>query len=103
MIPEDGILITDIGVDRRSEAFRWIMLGHHVYDCEFRELAVRDLERDIDTHGVMDPLHVRGALWKTVPQRFWLAERGGKNGPDVAQPGLSLESCGKSSPHRDRI
>lgn len=71
------------------------MLGHNVYDSEYRKLSVRNLERNIDPHGVMNPMYVRGSLWKTVPQQFWLAQRGGKNGPEPAQPGLNPETCGK--------
>jgi hypothetical protein len=97
-IPDDGILITNIGIGKRSEAFHWVMLGYNVYDSEYRELSVRDLEREIDPHGAMNPIYVRGALWKTVPQRFWLAQRGGKNGPEPAQPGLNPETSGKIIP-----
>ena len=97
-IPDDGILITNIGIGKRSETFHWLMLGHNVYDSKYCELSVRDLEREIDPHGAMNPMYVRGALWKTVPQRFWLAQRGGKNGPEPAQPGLNPETSGKRIP-----
>lgn len=93
-IPEDGIFITDRGIGKRSEAFHWLMLGFHVFDHEFRELTVRDLEHNIDPTGVMSPMYVRGALWKTVPQCLWLANRGGRNGPEPAQPGLNVETSG---------
>lgn len=96
VIPEDGIFITDKGIGKLSEAFHWLMLGCHVYDHNFRELTVRDLEHNIDPNGVMNPLYVRGALWKTVLQRFWLANRGGRNGPEPAQPGLNPEKSGKN-------
>jgi hypothetical protein len=95
VFPDDGILITNVGLGKRSEAFRWLMLGHHVYDSEYRELSVRDLERNVDPNSAMNPIHVRGELWKTVPRQFWLAHRGGKNGPEPAQPGLNPETSGK--------
>jgi hypothetical protein len=94
-LPRDAILITDVGVGGRCDAFHWLMLGHHVYDTENRELNVWDLERDVDPSDEMNPIHVRGYLWKTVPSRFWLAEGGGKNGPEPVQPGLNALTSGK--------
>lgn len=95
IIPDDDILITNVGVGKRSEAFHWLMLGHNVYDSEYQELTVRDLEHNVDPHGVMNPMYVRGSLWKTVAQQLWLAQRGGKNGPEPAQPGLDPKTSGK--------
>ncbi|KAE9974425.1 DNA-dependent RNA polymerase II [Venturia inaequalis] len=92
VIPEDGIFITDKGIGKRSEAFHWLMLGYYVYDHKFHELTVHDLEHNINPNGAMSSMHVRGALWKTVPQRYWLAHRGGRNGLEPAQPGLNMEA-----------
>lgn len=96
VIPEDGIFITDKGIGKRSEAFHWLMLGYYVYDHKFHELTVHDLEHNINPNGAMSSMHVRGALWKTVPQRYWLAHRGGRNGLEPAQPGLNMEASGEA-------
>lgn len=96
IIPENGIFITDKGIGKRFEAFHWLMLGYYVYDHKLRELTVQDLEHNIDPIGVMNPMYVRGTLWKTVHQRFWLADRGGRNGPEPAQPGLIMETSGEN-------
>jgi hypothetical protein len=97
-ISPDCITITDVGLGLKSQAWYWLMLGHHVYDYRFRELSIFDLERSIDPSGVMNPILLRGALWKTVPKRFWQV-KGATEGLVPAQPGLGADFRGSLFQH----
>jgi hypothetical protein len=89
------IIITDVGIGRRSDAFFWLILGHHVYDNRFREIGISELENEIDPEGEMDPILMRGSLWKTVPPRLWQAEGSGPYGPVPSQPGMDVPMSSK--------
>lgn len=85
----DQIFITDIGVDNLDRAFFHLALGRHVYDHEWKELKVRDLEEQIDPNDVMNPVLLRGALWKKVPPSLWQVDDGHQLGPLPSQAGLN--------------
>jgi hypothetical protein len=91
-IPPDKIVVTDIGIGLKSQAWYWLVTGHHVYDYRLREFGVLDLERSVDRSYSIDPKYIRGALWKTIPMYFWQGEDGSGNGLTPSQPGLSLQS-----------
>jgi hypothetical protein len=93
-VPSDCIFVTDVGLAKRSEAWYWLMLGNHIYDEHFDEITMHDLEHKIDPHSTMNPLLLRGELWKTVPSHFWQADDGGAHGPLPSQPGLTLSKKG---------
>ena len=94
LLTRKSIIITDVGIGRRSDAFFWLILGHHVYDYKFREMGISELEHEIDPEDKIDPILVRGTLWKTVPPRLWQAEGSGPYGPVPSQPGMDvLMSC----------
>jgi hypothetical protein len=87
-IPPDKIIVTDIGMGLKAQAWYWLVTGHHVYDHRLRELGVIDLERSMDPTFSIDPRFVRGALWKTIPTYFWQKKDGTGNGVAPSQPGL---------------
>jgi hypothetical protein len=84
----DQVFITDVGVHIRDRAFFWLSIGRYVYDHQWNEVTVQSLERDVDPNNVMNPVILRGHLWKTVPTRYWQVDDGHQLGPMPSQPGL---------------
>jgi hypothetical protein len=89
-IGTENIIIRDVGIGLRSEAFYWLVMGHHVCDSSWKEITVYDLERDMDPHGMMDPVCLRRALWASLPYHLW-------GGPDLEpqQPGMDARHISK--------
>jgi hypothetical protein len=94
-IHRKSIIITDIGIGNKSDAFYWLSLGCRVYDFRWREITVESLERKVDSNDIMNPIHLRGALWKTVADNLWLRDEGGTNGPVPTQPGMDVNMAGQ--------
>lgn len=90
----DQIFVTDVGVDSITNTFYRLSIGQYVYDFKFNEITMQDLERVVDPYDVMNPIFLRGYLWKTLPSRLWQVEDGHQLGPMPAQPGLDSHlSC----------
>jgi hypothetical protein len=90
----DAIFITNVGVGRRADTWYWLMLGFHVYDEQFSELTLERLEREVDPNQVMNPILLRGEIWKTVAPHFWQVDDGGVARHAPSQPGLTLQLQG---------
>ncbi|KAF2435960.1 hypothetical protein EJ08DRAFT_675148 [Tothia fuscella] len=88
-IASDSIIITDVGIGKKYDAWYWLMLGCHVYDHEFEEVNLERLEQEIDLNGARDPFLIRGEVWKAVGTRYWQRDDRSKFGPMPAQPGLT--------------
>ena len=91
-IPPDRIIITDVGIGWRNEAFYWLTRGYNICDSNFKELTVYDIERDIDPHGIMDPVCLRRTLWSRLPPAHWVSKR-----DEPLQPGMDTEMISKIS------
>jgi hypothetical protein len=94
----DQIFVTDVGTDRRANAFYWLAIGQYVYDRDFNEITTRVLEQEIDPNNVMNPVILRGHLWKTIHSRFWQVNDGHQLGPMPAQPGLDARLSSMCNP-----
>jgi hypothetical protein len=84
----DQIFVTDMGTDQRKRALYWLFIGRYVYDHNFNEITLRHVEQEIDPNDTMNPVMLRGALWKTVDTKLWQVDDGHQLGPMPSQPGL---------------
>ena len=94
-LAEDQIFVTDLGIDHIDRAFYHLAFGRHVFDHRWKELTVQSLERRIDPNDVMNPMILRGTLWKKVHTRFWQVDDGHQLGPMPSQPGLDAYCSSK--------
>ena len=92
-IPSNRIIIRDVGIGWRSEAFYWLARGYNVCDNNFKELTVYDIERDVDPQRAMDPIYLRWVLWNKLPPTLWLSSYS-----EPLQPGLNTELISKLPP-----
>lgn len=62
-IPPFHLIVQDVGLGLRAEAFRWLALGRNVADHQWRDLTVRILEDEIDPNHQYTPEYRRQLLW----------------------------------------
>jgi len=89
-IPPYYVIVRDVGLGLRGEAFYWLVHGYHVSDHLWRQLTVRDLEDEVDPERRMDPGMVRRTLWNSMPGNFWMHTSG-----SPSQPGMDPARTGE--------
>jgi len=91
-IPPFYIIVRDVGLGLRGEAFYWLVHGYHVSDHQWRQLTVQALEDEVDPQRRMDPVMLRRILWSSMPGNFWMHATGAP-----AQPGMDPARTGEYS------
>lgn len=84
-IPSFYLIIQDVGLGLRAEAFRWLTLGRNVADHRWRDLTVQILEDELDPNHQYTPEYRRQLLWaSSFPPSHYMHPL---DGP--MQPGMS--------------
>jgi hypothetical protein len=84
-IPSFYLIIQNIGLGLRVEAFRWLTLGRNVADHRWRDLTVQILEDELDPNHQYTPEYRRQLLWaSSFPPSHYMHPL---DGP--MQPGMS--------------
>jgi len=92
-IPPFYIIVRDVGLGLRGEAFYWLVHGYHVSDHQWRQLTVQALEDEVDPQRRMDPVMLRRILWSSMPGNFWMHATGA-----TTQPGMDPTRTGEYHP-----
>jgi hypothetical protein len=94
-LSQDCVLIPDVGVAFKKDAWWFMIRGYTVRDNNLNEITMEQLGAQFDPRGTADKVYVRRCLWSTLPDDAWRYHK------QIAQPGMDVGLMGKlSTTHR---